>query len=773
MEMTRNALHFLLIPCFVLGLIIEPARAQQANTSSSIYLKRFVENVDGSRIDKASPKITFTAFLNSSEDSILIETAPRPDDAGKNINTINGMVGLELSLFSHIQVDDTARIRISDNVLGERGMISQPIDTIPWTDPHPLDVTRLHSTKLPNRPQNLKLAVNNNDRRTITWDTETGLSYQIYRTNLDQRLSNFKIHKIFTRQAKGIDTGSWTDPDTSSGNYSYLVYAVDSTGIKSAHSREVITPRPNILLINIDDFGSQDPGFMGSEFYETPNIDSLASSGMFFSNAYSTASNCSPSRAALMTGQYAPRTGVYTVNTSFRGDEEDRKVVPVANQRYIDSDDYTIAEELQQNGYLTAHVGKWHISQDPTYHGFDINIGGNQRGSVWGMGGYFAPFENPDLTESPDGTYLTDRLADEAISIIDSSGNQPLFMYFSTYAVHTPIQPKPALKDKYEQKEGTEAHNHPGYAAMIETMDRNVGRLVSHLRKTGRYENTIIVFTSDHGGVFKITKMWPLRAGKGSYYEGGTRVPLIVTWPEVVEPGSRSEKLISQVDLFPTFLDIASIDPPEGKILDGMSMVPILKDQTTDPRTLYWHFPIYIDRGNAESISPMWRTTPGSALRKGKWKLHQYYEDGHLELYNLEEDPGEKNNLADQRPQKASELYQELDNWRNRINAPLPGNSTPIQTDRDEQPSSFQLFDNYPNPFNPTTTITYSLPSATNVTLEIFDVAGRLVKTVVDRSQNAGRYSVSLNAYGLSSGIYFYRLKTNSHSETRQMTIIK
>lgn len=261
--------------------------------------------------------------------------------------------------------------------------------------------------------------------------------------------------------------------------------------------------KPNILLINIDDLGWKDLGFMGSNYYETPNIDQLATQGMVFSRAYASAANCAPSRAALFSGHYAPRTGVYTVNNSDRGKSIHRKLIPTPNTEHLADSVQTIAEVLKQHGYQTAHVGKWHLGKNPKMQGFDVNVAGSDAGNprANGMGGYFAPYNNPHLEEGPEGEYLNDRITTEPISFLQEVKGQPFFMNYSPYIVHTPIQPKQELKEKYDQKGGAPGNNNSGYAAMVETMDQNVGHLLDHLEETGQLENTFIIFTSDNGGL--------------------------------------------------------------------------------------------------------------------------------------------------------------------------------------------------------------------------------------------------------------------------------
>lgn len=435
--------------------------------------------------------------------------------------------------------------------------------------------------------------------------------------------------------------------------------------------------KPNILFLNVDDLGWADLGVQGSEFYQTPNIDRLAAEGLRFTNGYAPASNCAPSRACVITGQYTPRHGVYTVWNSDRGKPSTRKLIPEPNTEHITPENITIAEVLKDGGYRTITLGKWHLSEDPTQHGFDINIGGDTRGLPY-PDGYHSPYEFPNLTQPEPGEYLTDRLTSEAIAFLREPRDQPWFMYLPFYAVHTPIQGKEELTEKYEQCEATAAHNDPAYAAMIETVDTNIGRILHTLDELDIADNTLVIFTSDNGGLYQISKQWPLRAGKGAYYEGGIRVPLIVRWPGKVEPGEVSDVPVCGIDFFPTFLEAAEIQKPEDKILDGVSLVPLLTRQgSLRERPLFWHFPIYLQRGNEETQDPTFRTRPGSAMRLGDWKLIEYFESGDLELYNLAIDPSEKINLAEAEPEKARELQAVLEDWRKDLNAPVPVDPNP------------------------------------------------------------------------------------------------
>ncbi|RLD81810.1 MAG: aryl-sulfate sulfohydrolase, partial [Bacteroidetes bacterium] len=282
--------------------------------------------------------------------------------------------------------------------------------------------------------------------------------------------------------------------------------------------------KPNIVYINIDDLGWSDLSCYGSTYYETPNIDRLVSMGLKFTDAYASAANCAPSRAGLMSGQYSPRHGIYTVGTSERGKSKDRKLIPVKNKTILPDSVVTIAETLKKVGYITASMGKWHLGEDPRTQGFDINIGGNHAGHPKT---YFSPYRNKNLEDGPIGEYLTDRLTNEGISFIESNKDNPFFLYMTYYTVHTPIQGKQDLIEKYRNKPTSKYHKNATYAAMVEAMDSNVGRLINTLEELNLTKNTMIIFTSDNGGLFTVSEQFPLKYGKGSYYEGGVRIPLI------------------------------------------------------------------------------------------------------------------------------------------------------------------------------------------------------------------------------------------------------
>ncbi|MDA8806599.1 sulfatase [Opitutales bacterium] len=431
----------------------------------------------------------------------------------------------------------------------------------------------------------------------------------------------------------------------------------------------------NVIYLNADDLGVMDVGFMGSKLYHTPNLDQLAKESMVFTDGYAPAANCAPSRAACFSGQWAVRTGVYTVGTSERGDAKDRMLIPTPNRKHLEDEVITIAEEFKKVGYRTAQLGKWHLGEDPTTQGIDINVGGNTRGAP---PTYFSPYQNPNLKDGPKGEYLTDRLTDEAITILEKFKDDPFFIYFPFYSIHTPLQGRPDLKKKYKNNKQV----HADYAAMVECLDENVGRLMGALDELGLRDNTIVLFSSDNGGIRKLSKQDPWRAGKGSYYEGGIRVPITVRWPGVVEAGSTCSVPVTGLDFYPTFLDAIEASPSTGKVLDGKSILPLLTGKGSFPkdRTLYWHFPIYLQNYAGEedqSRDAKFRTRPGTVLRKGKWKLHEYFEDGALLLYDLENDPGETHNLASEKPKRLQALKEDMYAWRKRTGSPVPTKLNP------------------------------------------------------------------------------------------------
>lgn len=433
-------------------------------------------------------------------------------------------------------------------------------------------------------------------------------------------------------------------------------------------------PPPNIILFLVDDMGWNDPGFMGSTYHQTPRMDQLAAEGMVFTQAYANCANCAPTRASLMSGQEIPRHGIYTVGNPARGHAENRQLIPAPNITELDTSIVTIAELLRKAGYATAHIGKWHLGEDetgPLNQGFDVNVGGNHKGHPRA---YFSPYNNKALPDGPDGEYLTDRLTDEAVHYISENKDRPFFMYFSHYSVHTPIQGKKELVEKYEQLPGDERHNHPVYAAMVESTDQSLGRIVDALKAHDIDDNTLIVFFSDNGGHAVYTNMSPLRGSKGSFYEGGIREPMVMWWPGQIEPG-QCETPVTGLDFYPTFARLAKVELPDQPV-DGRDLMPLVNEnKSLEERDLFWHFPAYL-----EGYLPgqVWRTTPVSVIRSGKWKLLHYYEDEVNELYNLETDPNETINLAKQNEKITNDLFQRLRDWQGATGALIPTELNPL-----------------------------------------------------------------------------------------------
>ncbi len=455
------------------------------------------------------------------------------------------------------------------------------------------------------------------------------------------------------------------------------------------------TRKPNIILIFIDDMGWQDVGFMGSTYYETPNIDQLAADGMIFTDAYANAANCAPTRACLNSGKYSPRHGIYTVGTSERGQSKDRKIIPTENTTILDPSFVTIAESLKAGGYTTASMGKWHLGADsrtpptgPEAQGFDLNIGGDTSG---GPGDYWSPFNRPNMPTDPNkpNEYITDRINDEAVAFIEANKDTPFYLYLTHYAVHSPIQAKEELIAHYENKPPSDGQGDLStsatYAAMIESVDQGVEMIVNKLEELNLTNDTVIVFTADNGGYCWATTMPGLRGSKGMFYEGGIREPFCVKWPGVVQPGTTCDVPIISLDLYPTFLEMAGIEKPQDLILDGESLVPLMKQTGSLSRqAIFWHFPAYLQAYGCEGGSnpnPKFRAEPLSVIRKGEWKLIENFQPDPepfiYELYNLATDILETNNLADINTAKRDELIADLHAWQQATNAPIPTNPNP------------------------------------------------------------------------------------------------
>lgn len=432
---------------------------------------------------------------------------------------------------------------------------------------------------------------------------------------------------------------------------------------------------PNILLIYADDLGWKDTGYNGSDFYETPNIDRFANEGMVFSNAYAAAANCAPSRACLHSGNYTPRHGVYSVDSTDRGPKQFQKLIPIPNKSGLARSVITLAEALQGAGYRTGIFGKWHLE------GKDGAPPGDQGFEV-----VFDPGANTHHTpEDPKGIFSITR---EAERFIQAPDPKPFFAFVAHHAIHTEWEARPESLRRFKAKRPGSQHTNATYAAMTYDLDQGVGQLLATLKKRGLDENTLVVFSSDNGGIQQSSQE-PLRGNKGSYYEGGIRIPFIARWPGVIRAATSSAVPISQIDLYPTFLAAAGAPVPAGKTLDGENLLPIFK-QTGQParQSLFWHFPGYLGvpvlRGRAEDIRLGFRSRPVSVIRKGDWKLHLFHEewvDGKgndaLELYNLANDPGEHTDLAPTETAKRDELLKELLKWIKRVGAPIPSETNP------------------------------------------------------------------------------------------------
>lgn len=438
--------------------------------------------------------------------------------------------------------------------------------------------------------------------------------------------------------------------------------------------------KPNVILILADDLGYTDLGCYGSRYYQTPNIDRMAAEGLRFTSGYTCGPNCQPTRAAMMSGQYGPRTGVYTVGSIERFPWRTRSLRPVDNVEKLPTNKVTLGQAMKACGYVTGLFGKWHLGEDAEHHplarGFDE--------SIVSMGKHFNFNTNPK-TEYPEGTYLADFLTDKATDFIRRHRQEPFFLCLHHFAVHSPWEAKAEWIRKFQGLPAADGHHDPVYAAMIASVDESVGRVLATLDELHLAENTLVIFTSDNGGVggyaregiggTDITDNAPLRGGKGMLYEGGIRVPYIFRRPGTVPAGKECDVPICSVDLFPTLLDLAGGTPPDDYPLDGVSYACILTGQSGEAlkdRAIFWHFPGYLGAGKGT-----WRATPLGAIRQGDWKLLQFFEDGRIELYNLREDIGERHDLAEQQPQKTAELMARLRAWQAEIHAPMPTPHTP------------------------------------------------------------------------------------------------
>ena len=439
--------------------------------------------------------------------------------------------------------------------------------------------------------------------------------------------------------------------------------------------------QPNIVFILIDDLGWCDVGCYGNTIYDTPNIDRLATEGMRFTNGYAACNCCSPTRGSILSGKYPARTRLtdWIPGSSWPW----TKLRSPGWTKYLPLEEVTIAEALKTAGYVTGHVGKWHLGGDeyrPQAQGFDYNFGGCDRGAP---GSYFYPYRVAAIKDGRPNEFLTERLTDEALGFIEANRDRPFFLYLSHYTVHRPLQAPPALVQKYlDAGRPATGPGNATFAAMVESMDTSVGRVLDGLDRLGIEDNTVVFFMSDNGGLARklngpadlnpkrscvsSTSNAPLRGGKGSVYEGGIREPWIVKWPGVVRPGSTCDTPVTSVDFYPTILAMTGTAAAPSHLPDGLSTVPLLKQSPGFQRkSIYWHYPHYNICGEAG-------TRPHGIIRQGRYKLLLFYEDDRVELYDLESDIGEKDDLADRMPQKAAQLRADLQAWLLSVDAQMP-----------------------------------------------------------------------------------------------------
>lgn len=451
-------------------------------------------------------------------------------------------------------------------------------------------------------------------------------------------------------------------------NYIFLIcFALLIISLLSCQSQEGSNngEKPNFIIFLIDDLGEKDIGAYGNDFIDTPVIDNLAQEGMKWTNAYSSAPVCSPARAALLTGRNSARvhfTGHITAISRHRHPENSR-IVPPRDLMILPKEEVLLPEAISPAGYKSISIGKWHVGGRnywPEDMGFDENIAGWTHGSP---PSHFYPYEKPDQSWNPsiptleggeEGEYLTDRLTDEAIEFIEANKEQQFLLYLSHYAVHTPLQAPKELVDKYQQKRSATGNDKidPVYAAMVESVDQNIGRVLETLKTLELKENTVIIFASDNGAEESIADLGPYRAGKGHLYEGGIRVPFIMRWPGHITPGTISEIPTKSEDIYSTIIDIVGGEAAPGKPLDGRSLVKDFSGQTdkAEERDLIWYYPHYSPQGSM----------PGAAILSGEYKLLEFYDPEKVELYNLTNDPGETENLSEDMPWKILELQGKL-----------------------------------------------------------------------------------------------------------------
>jgi len=476
------------------------------------------------------------------------------------------------------------------------------------------------------------------------------------------------------------------------------------TSFAQAQAAEYVESKPNIVFVLADDQGWSDVGFNGAKFYQTPNIDTLAKNGMQFTDAYTAGPNCAPTRASIISGMYTPRHLIYTSGGRSKGDPSLMKVNSVLTDQQLKqfglktsgkrpfetrltlpSSTISIADVLNEAGYTTGHFGKWHVGSQDT-QGFDE---------------FDESFPLTPMSKYGD-IDSTDRITTSSIEFIKKNKDKNFFLYVSYYDVHTPIKAKKQQVNKYKEKHKTwqedERKYNTTYAAMVEEVDIGVGRLLDSLDKLGLTENTLIIYTSDNGGLNNFTYNEPLRGGKGALYEGGVRVPFVAQWQKVIKAGTTSNTPIISVDLLPTFAELAGVKlskiglPSKQQPVDGLSFMSVLTDDAKAAselleRPIFWHYPLYLSGFGRSNYVPNeggtigqgkgWRAKPASAIRWGKWKLYEYFEDDHLELYNLEQDISETFELSTKNLEVTKKLHQRLQQWRKDTNAVVPAKGTP------------------------------------------------------------------------------------------------
>ncbi|HJN07070.1 MAG TPA: sulfatase [Pirellulaceae bacterium] len=457
-----------------------------------------------------------------------------------------------------------------------------------------------------------------------------------------------------------------------------LVFAASVAGVAAE--------RPNVVFILADDLGWRDLSVEGSEFYESPNVDRIANEGMRFTRGYATCQVCSPSRASIMTGKYPARLDITDWIGAAAGTDWKRntRLLPAQYNRHLPHEDISLAEAFREGGYRTFFAGKWHLGGEgsfPEDHGFEVNVGGHHRGSP--PGGYFSPYNNPKMENGPAGESLPIRLGKETAQFIEQHKDEPFFCYLSFYSVHGPLQTTPRLWEKYRRKatQGAQpesrfiidrttpvrqVQDHPAYGGMVEAMDVAVGKVLKTLDRLRLADNTIVVFTSDNGGVSagdgKATSNLPLRGGKGRQWEGGIREPYYIRWPGVVQARATSDVPVIGTDFYPTLLELTGLSSRPNQHVDGVSLVPLIQGKTIRERDLFWHYPHYGNQGGE----------PSAIIIRDNWKLIHYYEDQRRELYHLSEDIGEQRDLAGKFPDKVAELGKRLQVWLTETEAKMP-----------------------------------------------------------------------------------------------------